>query len=90
MTSPMPIDAGRDELVTVIRSAIEQIAPEIDATTIPTDVDVREEAELDSMDFLAVLTSIEERTGVSIPERDYADVATLDDLVAYVVEHRDR
>ncbi len=53
-----------------ILDAIERIAPDVDTSLLPDDVDFREEAELDSMDFLSVLNTIQDATGVEVPEVD--------------------
>jgi acyl carrier protein len=37
------------------------------------------------MDFLNLLVAVHERTGVEIPEADYGKLATLDQLVAYLL-----
>jgi acyl carrier protein len=77
--------APRRALLEIVRNEIESIAPDVDAATLSGDVDYRDEVGLDSMDFLALLTAIERRTGVSIPEVDYVDIATLDDLIEYLI-----
>ena len=48
------------------------------------DVRLREELDLDSMDFLNLLVGVHQRTGIEIPEADYPKLATLDRLVAYL------
>ena len=45
---------------------------------------LREQLDLDSMDFLAFLEGVAERTGVEVPERDYEAVAALQGCVDYV------
>ncbi len=60
------------------------IAPEVDLDEIDPAVPLQEEAELDSMDFLNLMTALYEETGVEVPERDYPRVATIDGFVAYV------
>jgi acyl carrier protein len=67
-----------------ILEAIERIAPDVDTSTLPTDVDFREEAELDSMDFLGVLTAVQEATGIEVPETDYAQIITIDRFTEYL------
>jgi acyl carrier protein len=67
-----------------ILDAIERIAPDVDPATLPTDVDFREEAELDSMDFLGVLTAVQEATGVEVPETDYSQIVTIDQFTDYL------
>ncbi len=69
-----------------ILAAIERVAPDVDAATLPGDVDFREEAELDSMDFLSVLTNIEQTTGVTVPEIDYAQIITIDQFAEYLAQ----
>lgn len=68
----------------IILDAIERIAPDVDTTMLPTDVDFREEAELDSMDFLSVLTTVEQATGVTVPEIDYPRIITIDQFAEYL------
>ncbi|MCC6535059.1 MAG: acyl carrier protein [Burkholderiales bacterium] len=45
---------------------------------------LRDQLDLDSMDWLDVLVGLHERLKVDIPESDYARLVTLDDLVAYL------
>jgi acyl carrier protein len=76
------------DLHDTIRSAIEQVAPDVDASQLPDDCNFREVAELDSMDFLSVLAVVAQATGVEVPEADYAAAVTIEGLAAYVAAHR--
>lgn len=67
-----------------IAAALGEIAPEFDISTLPRDAPLREEAELDSMDFLNFVVALHERLGIDIPESDYAALTTYDDCVAYL------
>ena len=67
-----------------ILDAIERIAPDVDASMLPDDVDFREEAELDSMDFLSVLNTIQDATGIEVPEIDYAQIMTIGQFTEYL------
>jgi acyl carrier protein len=69
------------------RDAIARVAPDVDVDALPIDVDFREEADLDSMDFLAVLNAIRDRTGVEVAESDYPRIITLQALADYVEQH---
>lgn len=60
------------------------IAPEVVLAELDASEPLREEADIDSMDFLRLLTSLAERTGVEIAEADYPRVATLDGLLAWL------
>lgn len=73
-----------------VLACLAEVAPEAEAEfdTLEGDADLREQLDLDSMDFLNVLIAIARETGVEVPERDYALVRSLDALVAYVEQCR--
>lgn len=76
----------RDEMTTVVIDELGRIAPEMDVTRLNPDADLREEFDLDSMDFLNLVTALGERFKFDIPETDYPRLATLSDAVAYLAE----
>ena len=61
------------------------IAPEVDARELQSGRPLRKQVDLDSMDWLNFLLGLNEKTGVEIPEADYAKLVTLDDVVNYLV-----
>ncbi len=75
------------DLATLVREAIERVAPDVDAATIPGDVDFREEAELDSMDFLGVLNAVQDASGIAVPELDYPQIITVAGFADYLDRH---
>jgi acyl carrier protein len=75
---------------TVILQAIADVAPDAELESLDPAADLRDELDIDSMDFLNVLVGIHERLGVEVPELDYGRVRTLEALVAYVDERRVR
>jgi acyl carrier protein len=76
----------RDEIRTAALELLAEVAPELDAAALAGDVPLRDQVDLDSMDFLNYLISIHNKLAVEIPEGDYDRLATLDGLVAYVDE----
>lgn len=70
-----------------VRAAIAKVAPDVDPATIDDEMSFRDEAGLDSMDFLNVLTAIAETTGVEVAERDYPSVTTIGALASYLEHH---
>ncbi len=68
----------------VLLDALREIAPEADGATLDGGVELAEQLDIDSMDFLNLVTAMSERTGLEIPERDYPKLRTLDDAVAYL------
>lgn len=73
-----------DEIRAAVLAALRRIAPEADPSTLHGDVPLRDQVDLDSMDFLNFLLEIHAALGVDVPETAYAEVATLDGCVAYV------
>ena len=71
----------------VVLSVLTTIAPEVDADDISDDVLLRDQVDLDSMDWLNFLLGIHKRFHVDIPESDYASLRTLSDVVGYVETH---
>jgi acyl carrier protein len=74
----------RQALADTVLDVLQSIAPEVDPASIAPGRALRQQVDLDSMDWLNVLVALNERTGVSIPEADYARLYTLDDLVGYL------
>lgn len=72
----------------VIREELARLAPEIDFAALDPTADLREQADLDSMDFLNLLTALHQRLGVDIPDRDAQKLATLDGAIAYIEARR--
>lgn len=72
------------ELRAIVLDALHQVAPEADLERLDPAADLREELEIDSMDVLNLAIAIHERTGVEIPETDYAKLRSLADGVAYL------
>jgi acyl carrier protein len=76
-----------DEARLAIAAALRRIAPEADIDSIDPRAELREELDLDSMDFLNLAIEIGSRTSVEVPEDDYDQVATLERFIAYLVKH---
>lgn len=70
-----------------VLAALARIAPEIDPKTIRGDQPLRDEVDLDSIDFLNFILEMHARIGVDVPERDYPGLATLDGCVSYFASH---
>jgi acyl carrier protein len=48
------------------------------------DVRIRDQVEMDSMDFLDIIMQLRKRYDIEVPEEDYMNLATLDGAVAYL------
>lgn len=78
---------NRDEARNVIAQVLGQIAPEIDLTSVAADAELQLELDLDSMDFLNLVSGIHEMTGIDVPERDYPQLQSLEGCARYLVQH---
>ena len=71
-----------------IRSAISRIlasiAPEVSLDQIVATVPLRDQIDLDSMDWLNFIVGLHEQLHVDIPEADYRKLRTLNELIAYL------
>ena len=68
------------------QTIIEQIltvAPDIEQEEIEPDANLQRSLEIDSFDFLKVLTALNDELGVDVPESDYAQVDTLEHMADY-------
>lgn len=74
----------RDEIRQTVLQQVWSVAPEAEGQDLPPDADIREELDLDSMDFLNVVTALHEQLQVDIPESDYPKVATLRGMTDYL------
>jgi acyl carrier protein len=68
----------------IVLAAIAKVAPDVDVEALDHQADLREEADLDSMDFLHVVTAVHEATGLEIPERDYPQLWSVASFADYV------
>jgi acyl carrier protein len=70
--------------VELVNRVLRQIAPGQEINTLDADALLQDQIDLDSMDFLQLVTGIGEEARIDIPERDYPYLATLNSTYAYV------
>jgi acyl carrier protein len=74
----------KEQIKATILEIIAQIIPDEDLSNLKGDIPLREQVELDSMDFLDIIMELRKRYGIEVPESDYMQLATLDGSVAYL------
>ncbi len=72
----------------IFQDELGRIAPEVDFDAIDPEADLREQVDIDSMDFLNLVTALHQRLGIDIPETDYPKFATLQAAMAYLEQRR--
>lgn len=75
---------NESEIRSRVLGIIKSIAPELEEGELRADRPLRDQIDLDSMDWLNVLVAVNEKLHVDIPEADYGKLVTLDNLVAYL------
>jgi acyl carrier protein len=75
---------NREEIQTAVKDIIQTVAPDEDLSHLDPGLKLREQIELDSMDFLDIVMELRKRYGVHVPEADYKELATLDGCVNYL------
>lgn len=76
------------DILAVIQDELARLAPEIDFGSLDPALDLREQADLDSMDFLNLITALHQRLGIDIPDADAAKAATINGAIAYLTGKR--
>jgi acyl carrier protein len=74
----------KDECKQVVLDIIADIAPDEDLTTLKPDVRLRDQMELDSMDFLDIVMELRKQHNIEVFEADYIHLATLDSCAEYL------
>lgn len=75
---------NRQDLQTVVLDNLKSIAPEIETSELVADKPLRDQVDLDSMDWLNFLIGLHEKLKVEIPEADYKKLVTLNNLLDYL------
>lgn len=74
----------RDELRQAVLGVLKEIAPEADLSRLAPDAPIRDQLDIDSIDFMRLLIGVHEKLHVDVPESDYPKVAALTGLLDYL------
>ena len=74
----------RDSIKDVIIEIIEDIDEDAEFDNLDPDKPLRDQLELDSMDFLDIVMELRKRYKLQIPEEEYPELATLSSCVNYL------
>jgi acyl carrier protein len=81
---------SEDQIRNAIAKILRRIAPEASLDDVGPEDNLQEVLEIDSFDYLNLLIGLNEELGVSVPESDYAQVATLSGLTKYFTTRLER
>ena len=74
------------EIRSAVVDALRRVAPESDPSSLPDAARVRDELDLDSMDFLNFVVALHDQLHVDVPEADYPKVQTIGGAVTYLAK----
>lgn len=73
-----------EDIKNLILEIIKDIDDEADFGSLDPDKPLRDQLELDSMDFLDIVMELRKRHKLQIPEEDYPHLATLNSCATYL------
>ena len=68
----------------IVIDILEDVALDEDLTSIKDSEPLRDQLDLDSMDFLDIVMELKKRHKVEVPQEDYPRLATMDSCVEYL------
>lgn len=75
---------NREEIKTTTLDVLLEIVPELEPATLDARVSFRDQFEIDSIDYLNFVLTLEKRLGIKIPEIDYPRLSSLEGCTSYL------
>ncbi len=73
-----------DQVKQIVIEIINEIAPDEDTSGLKGEISLRDQMDLDSMDFLDIVMELRKQHGIEVPEADYPELASLDSCATYL------
>ena len=73
-----------EQVKQIVIDIINEIAPDEDTSNLKSEVNLRDQMDLDSMDFLDIVMELRKQHGIEVPEEDYPKLASLDSCAYYL------
>ena len=67
-----------EQVKQIVIDIINEIAPDEDTSNLKSEVNLRDQMDLDSMDFLDIVMELRKQHGIEVPEEDYPKLASLE------------
>jgi acyl carrier protein len=72
------------EIKEVVRRALSNVAPEVDFDSVDPGKDLRDQIDIDSVDFLNFVIGLHKELNVDIPDADVSKLGTLNSCITYL------
>ena len=73
-----------EQVKQIVIDIINEIAPDEDTSNLKSEVNLRDQMDLDSMDFLDIVMELRKQHGIEVPEEDYPKLASLNSCADYL------
>ncbi|MDG1702356.1 MAG: phosphopantetheine-binding protein [Opitutae bacterium] len=73
-----------EQVKQIVIDIINEIAPDEDTSNLKSEVNLRDQMDLDSMDFLDIVMELRKQHGIEVPEEDYPKLASLGSCADYL------
>lgn len=77
-------DSSESKIKEVVLRVLNGIAPEVDIESIHPNRDLRDQMDIDSVDFLNFVIGLHKDFGIEIPDADISKLATLNSCIDYL------
>ena len=74
----------QEQVKQIVIDIINEIAPDEDTSNLKSEVNLRDQMDLDSMDFLDIVMELRKQHGIEVPEEDYPRLASLESCANYL------
>ena len=75
---------GDQKIKEMILGIIATVAPDADLSNIKGDIRLRDQLDLDSMDFLDIVMELRKRFKIEVPKEEYPQLASLNSCISYL------
>ena len=73
-----------EQVKQIVIDIINEIAPDENTSNLKSEVNLRDQMDLDSMDFLDIVMELRKQYGIEVPEEDYPKLASLESCADYL------
>ena len=75
----------RNDVRNAVINILSDIAPDEDFASVKDDEKLRDQFDLDSMDFLDIVMELRKRFNIEVPESDYEHLITMNSCIDYLL-----
>ena len=76
---------NKDKIKQIVLDIIAEIAPDEVLTDVKPEIRLRDQLDLDSMDFLDIVMELRKQHGIDVPEPEYRELESLDSCANYLL-----